>query len=310
MRKSQSSLLFKSSLMSQRQTLPDLIQKIGMRFATQYELTTQNNIQSNPNQLELIRIQEKYKWKCEELDRTRQSIEREHKTLEDRANQLRSGEKEMRILTNLIEEKLIQLHSQEQQFREKVQSFEQKVKDREQQFILLQQQLEEQSNQLNIEKNTLLMREKGIKEKEYLIELKSKEIEQYLSRLKYYTQNTNQKENYYHKQIDNINLHLQTILQHEISIKNIEQELSFKVNSLEKVEQNLIQKLQNCKQSEQIFDQQELKIQVSEDLINRKLEWDQKQIVSAKNSKASQFNFENSRMEISHFVHSALSQNH
>ncbi|CAK80249.1 unnamed protein product (macronuclear) [Paramecium tetraurelia] len=310
MRKSQSSLLFKSSLMSQRQTLPDLIQKIGMRFATQYELTTQNNIQSNPGQLELIRIQEKYKWKCEELDRTRQSIEREHKTLDDRKNQLKRGEKEMRILTNLIEEKLIQLHSQEQQFRERVQSFEQKEKDREQQFILLQQQLEEQSNQLNIEKNKLLMREKTIKEKEYLIELKSKEIEQYLSRLKYYTSNTNQKENYYHQQIDNINLHLQTILEHEMSIKNIEQQMSLQVNSLEKAEQNLFEKLQKCKQSEQIFDQQELKIQVSEDLINRKLEWDQKQIVSAKNSKASQFNFENSRMEISHFVYSALSQNH
>ncbi|CAD8075571.1 unnamed protein product [Paramecium primaurelia] len=310
MRKSQSSLLLKSSFMSQRQTLPTLIQKIGVRYATQYELTTQNNIPSHLDNLELIRIQEKYKWKCEELDRTKQSIEREHKTLEDRANQLKKGEKEIRKLTNLIEEKLIQLHQQEESLRERVQSFEQKVKDQEQQFILLQQQLEEQSNQLNIEKNKLQIREKNIKEKEYITELKSKEIEQYIARLKYYTQNTNQKENYYHLQIDNLNSNLQTIVQHELSIKNIEQQLSQQVKSLEKVEQNLIQQLENCKQSEQIIDQQELKIQVSEDLINRKLEWDQKQIISAKNSQTSLFNFENSRMEISHFVHSALSQNY
>ncbi|CAD8080536.1 unnamed protein product [Paramecium sonneborni] len=310
MRKSSSTFLLKSSFMSQRQTIPDIIQKIGLRFATQYEKQSIPDFNpSDSNQLELVRIKEKYKWKCEELDRTKQCIEQEQRNLEERANQLKKGEKEIRILTNQIIEKLNHLQLQEQQFKEKVKVFEEKLKVREEQFIVVQKQLDEQQNQLKIEKSKLELREKNLQEKEYLTDWKFKEAEQYLARLIYYIQNTNQKENQYHQQIDHLNLGLEKIIQDEQSIKNIEQNLSQQVISIKKVEQMLIDKIQSCKQQEQIFDQKDLNIQISEDLINRKLEWDYKQIVSAQNSIKSQFNFENSRMEISHFVHSTLSQN-
>ncbi|CAD8083365.1 unnamed protein product [Paramecium sonneborni] len=307
MRKTLRQCLHKSSFLSQRQTNPDLTQdkRLGVRFATQYQLTVPDIATTDPNQLELIRIKEKYKWKCEELDRTKQVIEEEHKQIEDRANKLNKGEKEMRILAAQIKEKLNILGEQEQNFREKVQQQEEKMKEREQQLLISKNQLEEQQNELDLERNKLQIREKCLQEKEYVIDQKLREVEQYIEKLKYQLQNVNQKENYYHKQIDKLNQGLQTIIQHELSIKNIEFNLSKQVNQLREVESSLIDQLQNCKQQEELFDQRDLNIQVSEQLINRKLEWDSKQMYSAKMSK---INSDNSRMEISNFGHSAFSQ--
>ncbi|CAD8175747.1 unnamed protein product [Paramecium octaurelia] len=307
MRKSLAQCLHKSSFLSQRQTNPDVTQdkKLGVRFATQYQLSVPEIVTSDPNQLELIRIKEKYKWKCEELDRTKQVMEEEHKSIEERANKLNKGEKEMRLLTTQIKEKLNILGEQEQNFKEKVLLQEEKMKEREQQLLISKKQLEEQQNTLEIEKNKLKIREKCLQEKEFMVDLKLREAEQYVDKLKHQLQSVNQKENYYHQQIDKLNSGLQTIIQHELSIKNIEFNLSKQVQQLREVEQSLIEQLQNCKQQEEVFDQRDLNIQVSEQLIKRKLEWDNKQIQSAKLSK---INTENSRMEISNFAHSAFSQ--
>ncbi|CAD8167313.1 unnamed protein product [Paramecium octaurelia] len=307
MRKSLGQCLQKSSFLSQRQTNPDLTQekKLGVRFATQYQLTIPDIVTNDPNQLELVRIKEKYKWKCEELDRTKQVMEEEHKSIEERANKLSKGEKEIRTLASQIKEKLNALGEQEQNFREKVQLQEEQMKEREQQLQISMKQLEDQKNTLEVEKNKLKIREKCLQEKEFIIDQKLREAQQYVDKLKYQLQNVNQKENYYHQQIDKLNSGLQTIIQHELSIKNIEFNLSKQVQQLREVEQSLIEQLQNCKQQEEVFDQRDLNIQVSEQLINRKLEWDNKQIQSAKLSK---INTENSRMEISNFVHSAFSQ--
>ncbi|CAD8069859.1 unnamed protein product [Paramecium primaurelia] len=307
MRKSLGQCLQKSSFLSQRQTNPDVTQdkKLGVRFATQYQLTVPDIVINDPNQLELIRIKEKYKWKCEELDRTKQVMEEEHKSIEERSNKLNKGEKEMRILATQIKEKLNILGEQEQNFREKVCLQEEKMKEREQQLQISKKQLEEQQSTLELEKNKLKIREKCLQEKEFIIDQKLREVEQYIDKLKYQLQNVNQKENYYHQQIDKLNSGLQTIIQHELSIKNIEFNLSKQVQQLREVEQSLIEQLHNCKQQEEVFDQRDLNIQVSEQLINRKLEWDNKQIQSAKLSK---INTENSRMEISNFAHSAFSQ--
>ncbi|CAD8072928.1 unnamed protein product [Paramecium sonneborni] len=307
MRKSQGQCLHKSSFLSQRQTNPDIVQdkKVGVRFATQYQLTVPDIVTADPSQLELIRIKEKYKWKCEELNRTKQVIEDEHKSIEERTYKLNKGEKEMRILADQIKEKLNILQEQEQNFRDKVQLQEERMKEREQQLLISKRQLEEQQNVLEMERNKLQIREKCLKEKEYIVDSKLREAEQYVEKLKYQLQNVNQKENYYHQQIDKLNQGLQTIIQHELSIKNIEFNLSKQVQQLREVEQSLIDQLQNCKQQEELFDQRDLNIQVSEQLINRKLEWDNKQIHSAKISKIYS---ENSRMEISNFAHSAFSQ--
>ncbi|CAK69684.1 unnamed protein product (macronuclear) [Paramecium tetraurelia] len=307
MRKSLGQCLQKSSFLSQRQTNPDLTQekKLGVRFATQYQLTIPDIVTNDPNQLELVRIKEKYKWKCEELDRTKQVMEEEHKSIEERANKLSKGEKEIRILASQIKDKLNVLGEQEQNFREKVQLQEEKMKEREQQLQISMKQLEDQQNTLELEKNKLKIREKCLQEKEFIIDQNLREAEQYVDKLKYQLQNVNQKENYYHQQIDKLNSGLQTIIQHELSIKNIEFNLSKQVQQLREVEQSLIEQIQNCRQQEEVFDQRDLNIQVSEQLINRKLEWDNKQIQSAKISK---LNTENSRMEISNFVHSAFSQ--
>ena len=62
----------KKGFMSQRFTMNDIL-KPGVRFATQYNISFKENTE-DPMSYELIRMKEKYKWKCEELDNFKNQV--------------------------------------------------------------------------------------------------------------------------------------------------------------------------------------------------------------------------------------------
>jgi len=76
MKKCQSQANNKATFLSQRQTLHDSkdLQKPGIRFATQYQFTLED-LPTDQANLEMVRIKEKYKWKCEEIDKMKSSIQ-------------------------------------------------------------------------------------------------------------------------------------------------------------------------------------------------------------------------------------------
>ncbi|CAK56371.1 unnamed protein product (macronuclear) [Paramecium tetraurelia] len=254
-----------------------------IRYATQYCGDAEYSSSIFNSDYELLRTKEKYKQKCEEIDMKKNQLNSDHLDLEFRAEKLRQGENEVKYMAELLKKKLKQIKQQEQQIKENQSSFADKFRDKEQSLIEQQKLIKEKQDQLILKEEQLKVREQSLKEKESLLQEQTTYYTQFNERLKINIEETNKKEciqfnynlEFYIQQISKMNQTVETLLYHENHIRDLEFRLTQQIQGLKDFD-NQIRQQQTA--IEELIDQKEQGILKSQELINRKLLWDQKNI--------------------------------
>ncbi|CAD8131885.1 unnamed protein product [Paramecium octaurelia] len=249
-----------------------------VRYATQYCGDDEYSTSNFNSDYELLRTKEKYKQKCEEIDMKKNQLHSDHLDLELRAEKLRQGENEVRYMAEILKSKIKQIQQQEQQIKENQTAFVDKLKDKELGLIEQQKSIQEKQDQLNIREQQLSIREQSLKEKESLLSEQIHYYTQFNERLKINLEELNKKEQFYIQQIRNMNQTVESLMAHENHIRDLEFKLTQQIQKLKDFDNQIRIQVLNCKQQEELIDQKEQGIFKTQELINRKLLWDQKNI--------------------------------
>ncbi|CAD8057381.1 unnamed protein product [Paramecium sonneborni] len=248
------------------------------RYATQYCGDNEFSSSLFNSDYELIRTKEKYKQKCEQIDMKKNQLNSDHLDLELRAEKLKQGENEVKCMAELLKRKLKQIKLQEQQVKENQNSFVDKLKDKELTLNEQQKLIQEKHDQLDIREQQLKIQEQSLAEKESLLKEQINYYTQFNERLKVNSEEMNKKEQFYIHQINKMNQTVENLLYHENHIRDLEFKLTQQIQGLKDFDNQIRIQVLNCIQQEELIEQKEQGILKSQELINRKLLWDQKNI--------------------------------